>query len=156
MMRRAFLLGALVGLVFASGASAQMASLTYGEDYTVSQEVHSVTTIKVAPNRIDHYLAGLEQTWVPSLQISEEMGLSKGHAIYVSELPSSGDFNIVLVVVFENAAQREKGNDPALAAELERRVEEKLSEEKGFELTEGYAQIREIVGEHLLREITLK
>jgi hypothetical protein len=155
-MKNWIVLCVLVGFVVAPGLAAQPASLTYGQDYTVSEEVHSVTTIRVAPNRIEQYLAGLRQGWVPGVEIAQEMGLNKGHAMYVSELPSSGEFNIVLVVVFENMAQREKGNDPAVAAELEKRVEEKISEQKSYELTEGYTQIREIVGEYLVREIELK
>jgi len=155
-MKKAILLCALVGLVFAPGLSAQPASLTYGEDYTVSPEIHSVTMIKVAPNRIDHYLAGIERSWVRAMEIGREMGLNKGHVIYVSELPSSGDFNVVLLVMFENAAQREKLNDPQVAAAFDRKVEETMSEQESFEVTEGYTQIRDIVGEYMMREVKLK
>jgi len=154
--QRAVLLALLGGLAVAPCLMAQPPSLTYGEDYTVGDQVHAVTTVKVAPNRIDHYLAGLARSWVPANEISREMGLIKDSSIWVSELPSSGDFNVVLVVVFENAAQREKINDPATFAEFERKVEEKFSEQESFQVTEGYTQIREIVGEYLLRQITLK
>ena len=115
-----------------------------------------VTTVRVAPNRIDHYLAGLAESWVPANEISKEMGLIKGHTIWVSELPNGGDFNVVLVVAFDSPAQRDKINDPATFAELERKVSEKLSEEDRFQVTEGYTQIRDIVGEYVLREVTLK
>ena len=52
-------------LVPLSGAqlAAQVPSLTYGEDYTYSDQVHDVTTVQVAPNRVGHYLAGLERRW---------------------------------------------------------------------------------------------
>ena len=52
----------LATLVLAPVASAQMQSLTYGEDYTLSDEVQAVTTVRVSPNRVDHYLAGLSKT----------------------------------------------------------------------------------------------
>ena len=149
--------GVLVAvLALAAAAPAQMPSLTYGEDYSISDEVQAVTTVRVTPNRIDHYLAGIKQTWVPAMKIGQEMGLNAGHAIYVSELPLSGDFNVALVVRFENMAQREKANDPTTAAEFQRKVEEKISEGESFEITEGYVKIRDITGEYLMRSVTLK
>ena len=155
-MKKTALVVLVAALTLAPGLSAQMQSLTYGEDYTVSDEVQLVTTVRVAPNRIDHYLAGIEQTWVPAMKIGQEMGLNAGHAIYVSELPLSGDFNVALVSLFESMAQREKLNDPATAAEFQRRVEEKISEDENFQITEGYVKIRDINGEYLMREVTLK
>lgn len=151
------ILGVLLAvLAFAAAAPAQMQSLTYGEDYTTSEEVQLVTTVRVSPNRIGHYLAGIRQTWVPAMKIAQDMGLNAGHAIYVSELPLSGEFNVALVIRFENMAQREKGNDPAVAAELQRKVEEKISEDETFSITEGYVKIREITGEYLMRSVELK
>ena len=155
-MKKTILGALLVVLAFAAAASAQMQSLTYGEDYTTSEEIQSVTTVRVTPNRIDHYLAGLKQTWVPAMKIGQEMGLNAGHAIYVSELPLSGQFNVALVVRFENMAQREKSNDPETAAEFQRRVEEKISEDQTFSITEGYVKIRDITGEYLMRSVLLK
>ena len=112
--------------------------------------------VKVAPNRIDHYLAGLKESWVPGTEIAQEMGLNTGYSIFLSEIPESGLFNVTLVVNFENMAQREKGNDPEIAAELQRKTEEKLSEQESFKITEGYTQIRTIVDEQLMRVVTLK
>lgn len=149
------LLALFVGLTVTPCLTAQPASLTYGEDYTVG-EPHVVTTVKVAPNRIDNYLAGLAKSWVPANEISKEMGLIKGYTIWVSELPNGGDFNVVLVVAFESTAQRDKINDPATFAEFERKVSEKFSEQESFEVTEGYTKIRDIVGEYVLRQVTLK
>ena len=146
----------LVSLVLAPAASAQMQSLTYGEDYTLSDEVQSVTTVSVAANRVEHYLAGLKQTWVPAMKIGQEMGLNTGHVIYVSELPLSGDFNVALVVHFESTEQREKANDPEVAAQFQSRVEEMISEDDTFKMTEGYVKIRDITGQYLMRSVTMK
>ena len=90
------------------------------------------------------------------MKIGQEMGPNAGHAIYVSELPLSGDFNVALVVRFENMAQREKGRDPAIAAEFQHKVEEKISEDETFKITEGYVKIRDITGEYLMRSVELK
>jgi hypothetical protein len=155
-MKKASTCLAILVLMSAGGLLGQMDSLTFGEDYTLSAEVSEVTTVKVAPNRIDHYLAGLARSWVPAVMIGQEMGLNAGHAIYVSELPNSGDFNVVLVTRFESLAQREKSNDPKVAKALQEKVEAKLSEDDSFRITEGYTQIREIAAVTLMREVTLK
>ena len=153
-MKKSLLLFVLMASMCA-GLSAQMDSLTYGEDYTVGQLIQ-VTTVKVAPNRIQHYLAGISKTWVPAMQVGQEMGLNAGHTIWVSELADGGEFNITLVVSFDSMEQREKGNDPKIAAEFQRKVEQKISEDENFRMTEGYTQIREITGEYLMREVSMK
>ena len=155
-MRKFLVAGVVLSLACAGSLAAQPPSLTFGEDYTVGDAVASVTMVKVAPNRIDHYLAGLKESWVPGVEIAQEMGLNTGYFIFLSEIPESGLFNITLVVNFENMAQREKGNDPEIAAELQRKIEEKLSEQESFKITEGYTQIRTIVDEQLMRLVTLK
>ena len=154
-MKKAILLCMLTALVSVT-LSAQPVALNYGEDYTTSDEITAVTTVKVAPNRIDHYLAGLKSSWIPAAEIGKEMGLAKDFAIYVSELTESGDFNVVLLTTFENAAQRQKAADPKLAAEYRRRVEQKMSQQESFKVTEGYTKIRDITGEYLLRRVAIK
>ncbi len=155
-MKKFFLFLLVLGVLGAGSLSAQMKALTYGSDYTVSDTVASVTTVKVSPNRIDHYLAGLQQTWVTATKIAQEHGLNSGHAIYVSEMPESGEFNVTLVVNFDSLAQREKGNDPAVALKLRAAVEKKISEDETFEYTEGYTGIRSITGEYLMRQVVFK
>ena len=155
-MKLLSLLTLLVLLAFAPQAMAQPPSMTYGEDYTFNGEVHNISTVKVAPNRIGHYLAGLSRSWVTANEIAMEMGLMHDYKIYVSELPNGGDFNVMLVTTFENPAQRTLLDDPTRAAEFDRRVEERLSESETFEITEGYTQIRSIVGDYLMREVQME
>lgn len=143
-------------LALAVPAEAQPPSMTYGEDYTFDGEVHNISTVKVAPNRIGHYLAGLSRSWVMANEVAMEMGLMEDYGIYVSELPNGGDFNVMLVTTFENAAQRSLLDDADRAAEFNRRVEERLSESETFEITEGYTQIRSIVGDYLMREVQME
>ena len=90
------------------------------------------------------------------MKIGQEMGLNTGYAIYVSELPLSGDFHVALVVRFENMAQREKARDPKIAAEFQSRVEEMISDDDTFKITEGYVKIRVITGQYLMRSVTMK
>lgn len=155
-MRNPLLVTLLAALAFAPQVLAQPASLTYGEDYTVSNEVHSISTVKVEANRVDHYLAGLSRGWIPGNELSIEMGMLKDYKIYVSELENSGHFNVMLVRVFENAAQRSMLQDPDRMAAFRERMEAILSEAESFQITEGYTQIREINGEYLMREVVME
>ena len=77
-----------------------LADLTPWEDYDISDAVWSVTTVKVDSNMGDAYLEGLRETWIPGNKISMELGQIEDWAIYRSDLPESGDFNLMLVVKF--------------------------------------------------------
>ena len=76
------------------------------------------------------------------------------YAIYVSDLPESGDFNIVLAAKFKN--------DEMLAPNKERydAFVAKFGEARQKETTKkaqrDYPAMREITGDYRLREITLK
>jgi hypothetical protein len=146
----------LAALLFAPPVLAQPASLTYGEDYTLSEEVHSVVTVKVAANRVEHYLAGLSTGWTRGRELAMEMGMLKDYKIYVSELENSGDFNVMLVQIYENAAQRSMLEDPDRMAAFRERMEAIQSEAESFEQSEGYSQIREINGDYLMREVEME
>ena len=98
-MRIKSLLSAVAVLVIPSLA---FADLTPWEDYEVSDAVWSVTTVKVDSNMGDAYLEGLRETWIPGNKISMELGQIEDWAIYRSDLPESGDFNLMLVVKFAN------------------------------------------------------
>ena len=51
---------------------------------------------------IDAYLEGLRETWVSGNKISKELGQIEDWEIYRSDLPASGDFNLMLVVKFSD------------------------------------------------------
>lgn len=140
-------------LFTASAAWAQPASLDYGEDFTFDDEVHHIATVKVAPNRIEHYLAGLQQTWAVGQQIAVDMGVQHDYTIYVSEMENGGDFNVMLVSIYEDHAQRIRANDPATATAIREAMEARMSESQLFQTTEFYTGIREIVGDYLVREV---
>jgi len=138
-------------LLFSATASAD---LDPWEDYDVSDAVWSVSTIKVDSNMGDAYLEGIRDTWVKGNEISKQLGHIEDYAIYRSELPESGDFNLMLVVKFANdsdlipnkerydAFMAEWGNEKADAATAQAQRD--------------YPGMRTITGEYRLREITLK
>lgn len=139
-------LGALLSLTAS-------ADLVPWKDYTIGQEVLSVTTVKVDSNMIDRYLAGLAETWASSNDIAKEMGDITDYAIYVSSLPASGEFNVVLTVVMPNAAAMEPSEKRFNAF---MKAWGKKNADRSEELVQTYPGIREITGEYLLRKITLK
>lgn len=145
---------ALVAVTIAFGSSAAYADLEIYKDYTLSDAVWIVTTIKVEPNMIDAYLEGLKETWVSTNEVAKSLGQMEDYAIYVSELPGSGDFNLVLLAKFKN--------DEMLAPNKERydAFVAKFGAERQKQTTQkaqrDYPAMREITGDYRLRQITLK
>jgi hypothetical protein len=143
---------AILAMTFCS--SAAYADLEIYKDYTVSDAVWSVTTIKVNSNMGDAYLEGIKKTWVASSQVSKELGQIEDYKIFASDLPESGDFNVMLVVKFKN--------DEALAPNKARydafmaKWGEARNKETNQIAQRDYPAMRVITGEYRLREITLK
>jgi len=144
----------VVALAIAFGSSAAYADLEIYKDYTVSDAVWVITTVKVKSNMIDAYLEGLKQTWVAGNEVAKSLGQMEEYAIYVSDLPESGDFNMVLAAKFKN--------DEMLAPNKERydAFVAKFGAARQKETTEkaqrDYPAMRELTGDYRLREITLK
>src|SRR6056297_3846097 len=130
------------------------ADLDPWEDYDVSDAVWSISTIKVDSNMGDAYLEGIRDTWVKGNEVSKKLGHIEDYAIYRSELPESGAFNLLLVVKFA---------DDSFLAPNKARYDEFMAEwgrENADAATaqaqKDYPGMRTIVGEYRLREITLK
>ncbi len=93
-----------IGLVFGSLllSGIAVADLEPWKDYDVSDTVLSVSTIRVNANMDDAYLEGIRETWVKSNELAKKLGQIVDYRIYRSDLPQSGDFNLLLVVEFAN------------------------------------------------------
>jgi hypothetical protein len=123
------------------------------EDYDLGTEITSITTVKIDPNMGDVYLAGLQQSWVKAVKIQKELGHIKDWKIYGSELSVSGDFNMVLMVTFNSAADLEpskKKYDTFMKKWSEK------DEKKSNEISAKYPEVRTLTGEYRMREIILK
>jgi hypothetical protein len=141
------------GLVLVCFAGVASADLEPWTDYEVSAGVSNVTTIKVDSNMIDKYLEGLKSSWVPANEVAKELGQIKDYGIYVSELPNGGEFNVILVVRFESAADLQP-NKEQYEAFMKAWGEENQAKSDKIVLT--YPDIRTITGEYLFREVTMK
>jgi hypothetical protein len=123
------------------------------EDYDLGTEIMTMTTVKIDPNMGDVYLAGLRQSWVKAVEIQKKLGFIKDWKIYGSDLPVSGDFNMVLVVTFDSAEDLEPSKKKYEAfmkkwSEKDQKRTEKISAK--------YPEVRTLTGEYRLREIIMK
>ncbi len=142
----------IFALITVSGAA--FADLEPYKDYDISDAVWSVTTVKVDANMGDAYLEGIKNTWAAGFEVAKELGQIESWSIFRSDLPQSGDFNLLLIVKFANTAD--------LAPNKERydAFVKAFGEDRNKESTEfaqkNYPGMRELTGQYLMREITLK
>ena len=143
----------LSGFVLLCFTGIAFADLEPWKDYDVAEGVSIVTTVKVDSNMVDKYLEGLRQTWAPANDVAKELGHIEGYWIHVSQLPNSGDFNVVLGVDHKNSASLQ----PAKAkyeAFMKKWGEE--NQKKSDEVVLTYPDIREITGQYMMRFVTFK
>ena len=114
--------------------------------------VWNVTMVKTKPGLDDQYLKGLAKTFKGNLDEAKKQKLILSYKILIGSAATSNDFNILLMVESKDMAALDNGRekfDP-IAKKIEGSVEE---QEKTMVKR---LDIREIVGDKLMREITLK
>ena len=145
----ASIMAAVAAISFSAPALAQLEQY---RDYTVSDSVSRVTTVRVHANMLEYYLEGIRGTWVASNEAAKRLGQLHDYHVYVSDLPSSGDFNVVLVVNFANTsdlAPNRARYDAFMAAWGRQHQEATRTTTRTV-----YPNLRDITGEYLLREVT--
>ncbi len=143
-----------LALALLMGSGVAMADLEPWKDYEESESVWSVTTIKVASNMGDAYLEGLKKTWVSTNEVAKKLGQIKDYAVYRSDLPASGDFNLILVIEFANTLDLAP-NKARYEAFMKAVGKEELDKTTEFS-QKNYPAMREIKGEYNVRKITFK
>lgn len=142
----------VIALLFVSFSA--NADLTPWKDYEPSDAVWSVTTVRVNANMGDAYLEGLKNTWVAGNKVAMELGQIEDYKIYRSDLPLSGDFNLLLVVKFKDT------NDLAPSKKNYEAFMKKWGEKRNEETTDyarkNYPNMRVITGQYNMREITIR
>ena len=143
-------------LLFASmafGSAAAYADLEPWKDYTISDAVWSVTTIKVHSNMSDAYLEDLKKTWVDSNEVAKKLGQLEEYHIYRSDLPESGSFNMLLVVKFKN--NDSLGPNKARYQAFMKEWGEERNKKTTATAQHDYPAMRDITGQYNMREITI-
>ncbi|MEQ9452469.1 MAG: hypothetical protein RJQ07_12875 [Pseudomonadales bacterium] len=120
------------------------------EEYDIKDEVVHMTTIKVDAGKGDDYLEGLAQTWVASNQVAKDLGQIEDFAVYVSRLPASGEFNVVLVTTMKSMGDFET-TEKQFREFMKKWGEERR--EQNREIASKYPELRTITGEYLLGEV---
>jgi hypothetical protein len=149
-MRIKLLVTALVLAFISQTAWAQLEPYT---DFDTSKELWNITLVKVDSNMTEDYLEGLKETWVASNKVAMELGQIDSFHIYRSQLENSGDVNLFLVTKFADSSQLEP-NKEEYAKFMKAWGE--ANEERTRKITQNYPAMREITGEYLVREITIK
>jgi hypothetical protein len=149
-MQLKLLLTALLLCLFSTAALAQLEPFT---DYDISDELWSITTVKVDPNMGDDYLEGLRDTWVASNKIAKELGQIEDFMIFRSQVPESGHANLFLVVKFANSDSLDPNKE-----EYDKFMKAwgEANQAKSREITKNYPGMRKITGEYITRKITIK
>ena len=146
-MKKLLAFGLAVAL--SAPASAQLKPYT---DYTVSDSVSNVSTIKVKENMVEDYLQGIRNTWVASNAVAKQLGQMKDYHVYVSDLPNSGEFNVMLVATFANTG--DLAPNKARYEAFMRGWGTANETSTRSTTTTVYPNLREITGEYLMREVT--
>jgi len=142
---------AFVCILFSFSAVAKDRLEVY-KDYDLGKEIIAMTTVKIDPNMDGVYLAGLKKSWVKAVKIQKELGYIKDWKIYSSDLSVSGNFNMVLMVTFENAAGLEPSKKK-YAAFMKKWGEE--NQKKSQKISAQYPEVRTLTGEYRLREVIM-
>lgn len=114
--------------------------------------VWNITMVKAKYGMSDQYLKGLAKTFKGTLDEAKKENLIISYKILIGDAAAPNDFNILLMVESKNMAALDNGRekfDP-IAKKIEGSVEE---QEK---TAVKRLDIREILGDKLMREITLK
>ncbi|HKE43815.1 MAG TPA: hypothetical protein VKB41_04690 [Steroidobacteraceae bacterium] len=144
----------LIALGLLLGTTVALADLEPWKDYEESQEVWSVTTIRVQPNMDDAYLEGIAKTWVTTNEAAKKLGQIEDYEIFRSDLPQSGEFNLLLIVKFaktDDLAPNKARYDAFMKSFGKTNVDETTVYSQ-----KNYPAMREITGQYLFRKITLK
>jgi hypothetical protein len=145
---------ALLVLVFSLSSGPVLADLEIYKDYDVSDSFWSIQTVKVKSNMIDGYLEGLKKTWISGCAVSKSLGQIEDCKIYVSDLPDSGDFNVMLITMFKNdeMAAPNKARYDAFVSKFGAAQMKSTTEQA----QRDYPAMRDITGDYRFRELTLK
>jgi hypothetical protein len=114
--------------------------------------VWQITMVRTKPGMTDDYLKGLAKNLKAVLEEEKKQGLVVSYKILLGEASTPSDFNIINMVEYKNMATldnlREK-TDPIFTKIVggEQQIREGAMKR---------AEIRDVVGSKLMREITLK
>lgn len=143
----------VITLGFLLASSVALAALDPWTHYEPSKAVWMVTTVRVHANLDDDYLEGLARTWVTGNEAAKKLGQIEDYAIYRSDLPQSGDFNLLLMIKF--ASTDDLAPTKARYDAFMKEFGKARADETTDYAQKNYPEMRELTGQYLMRKITL-
>jgi len=137
----------IAGYAGAQGMSGGASGAPYTEG-----GVWEITMVKTKPGMDDDYLKGIAQTFKGVMEEQKKQGIIMDYKVLLGDSSDRTDFNILLMVEYKNMAAfdglREK-TDPIMSKVMG-------SEDAQRQLAVKRLDIREILGNKTMREVTLK
>jgi hypothetical protein len=139
------------GLSFAQSTTTTTTAEGSTAPYTEGS-VWQLTMIKTKPGMTDDYLKGLSKSLKASLEEGKKQGFIVSYKILLGEASSPHDYNVMTMVEYKNMAALDN-----LRAKTDPIAQKTIGgEDQQREAAVKRAEIREIFGSKLMREITLK
>ena len=143
---------AAILLIPYTSSSAQMQ-----DDMYEPGAVWTMTFIRTAPNQTDNYLNDLAKTWVSSMEEAKSEGLIEDYKILQGNASNEDDFDLLLMIKNKNLASFDPDKERGAKWDaLDKKVRDKLGEEKFKAVVKNYDEIREMKGTKIMREQHLK
>jgi hypothetical protein len=114
--------------------------------------VWQVSTIKVKPGMDTAYLEYLATDWKRLSDAAKKEGLILSYKVLVGEAHGATDWNLLLLTEYKDLASLEASEDK-FEALAQRQVGDDAKQMQGYR---NRAEIREVLGGRLLREIVLE
>lgn len=131
----------------AAPTAAQQSSRPYTEG-----SVTAVAYVRVKPGRFDDYMAYLAGPYKQLLEAQKKAGIITGWSVFSSPEQNKEDWNLILTTTFKNMAaldNLEDRTDPILKQVMG-------SIEKANQGSVSRGEMRELVGNRLVRELIIK
>ncbi len=116
--------------------------------------VWTLSTIRIDANMDDEYLQRLSKTWKATMDEAKKENLILDYKVLMGSPANKEDFNLLLMVEFSSMGSMDP--DPVKDAKwkaIRQRIEARPDHK---EILQTYGKIRQIFGQKIMREITLK
>jgi hypothetical protein len=138
--------------VIAGYSNAQSSSTGSSSAPYTEGPVWDITLVKTKPGMGDDYLRGLGQTLKGAMEEQKKQGIIMDYKVLLGDASGRDDFNILIMVEYKNMAAfdglREK-TDPIMAKVVGNQDAQRQMAVKRLD-------VREILGNKTMREVTLK
>jgi hypothetical protein len=140
------------GLCFAQSSTTTTTTVGSSTAPYTEGTVWQITMVRTKPGMDDDYLKGLAKNLKAILEEEKKQGLVVSYKILLGDASTPSDFNIMNIVEYKNMAALD-----GLRAKTDP-IGQKIvgGEDQQREGAMKRAELREIVGSKLMREITLK